>query len=234
MNGDGKNPLAVGWAAVKANAVPMVVLFCAAVALSIGYFTSPVVLDVLAPVAEWQRENGWIAAFVTCSVFCGLLPGAFILFVRRLEVACPWRTIAVQVLWSGICGVVSQIVFSLNARLFGMGTSFVTLILKTLVFQFVWVPLFYGPVGALVYLWMGSDFSSARFRRECTWRNWLSVLLPNLITNWALWIPCSFIVHLFPVELQVQLTGFANAFYSLLLIWIGRRMVLSGSATRSA
>ena len=46
---------------------------------------------------------------------------------------------------------------------------------------------------------------------------------PSLITNWALWIPCSFIVHLFPTDLQIQLTGFANAFYSLLLIWIGRQ-----------
>lgn len=70
---------------------------------------------------------------------------------------------------------------------------------------------------------MGCDFSLIRFRRECTWRSWVAVLLPNLITNWALWIPCSLIVHLFPTDLQIQLTGFANAFYSLLLIWIGRQ-----------
>lgn len=70
---------------------------------------------------------------------------------------------------------------------------------------------------------MGCDFSLIRFRRECTWRSWVAVLLPNLITNWALWIPCSLIVHLFPTDLQIQLTVFANAFYSLLLIWIGRQ-----------
>ena len=212
-----------GFASVRENLVPMVVLLGLAVALTAGYYTSPGVSAALSPLAGWQSENGWVAAFVTCGVFCGLLPGAFILLVKRLRVRCPGRTILVQVLWSGACGVVSQAVFSLNAYLFGTGIDFATLCLKTAVFQFAWVPLFYAPAGALIYFWMGCDFSVGRFRRECTWRNWLAVLVPNLMTNWALWIPCSFVVHLFPTELQIQLTGFANAFYGLLLIWIGRQ-----------
>ena len=213
----------VGLASARANLVPMVVLFGLAVVVSLGYFNVPEVSAALGPVVRWQDEYGWIAAFATCGVFCGLLPGVFVFLVRRLRVAHPWRTLLVQVGWSGICGIVSQVVFSLNAELFGTGTDLVTLGLKTLVFQFAWVPLFYAPVGALVYFWMGCDFSLIRFRRECTWRSWVAVLLPNLITNWVLWIPCSFAVHSFPTDLQIQLTGFANAFYSLLLIWIGRQ-----------
>lgn len=212
-----------GLSSVRANLVPMIVLLCLAAALAICYFSVPATATLLNPLARWQEESGWVAAFTTCGIFCGLLPGVFILFVRRLRVSSPGRTILVQVLWSGICGIVSQIVFSLNAEVFGTGTDLVTLGLKTLVFQFAWVPLFYAPVGALVYFWMGCDFSLVRFRHECTWRSWMAVLLPNLITNWALWIPCSLVVHLFPTDLQIQLTGFANAFYSLLLIWIGRQ-----------
>lgn len=46
--------------------------------------------------------------------------------------------------------------------------------------------------------------------------------MPNLLTNWAVWLPCSYVVFLFPTVLQVQLTGLVNSFYGLLLIWIGR------------
>ena len=130
--------------------------------------------------------------------------------------------IAVQTGWSGICGVASDYMFSLNAYLLGTGVDFLTLCVKTAICQFVWTPLFFAPLGAIVYFWMGRDFSPLRFRREMPPRFYYGLVLPNLLVNWALWIPVTFAIHTFPTPLQIQLSGLASALFSLMLLAIGR------------
>lgn len=207
---------------MRANAVPMVVLWTMAALMVTAYYWIPSAQVVFEPIRNWQITGGWMASFATCAFFCGFLPGVFLLTMKDLRVPHPYATLAVQMAWSGVCGVVSQGVYALNEHWFGAGTDFLTMTYKTAVFQFVSVPLFYGPVGALVYFWIGRDFSLRRCRAEWSDGFWWETLVPNLLTNWAVWLPCSYIVFLFPTVLQVQLTGLVNSFYGLLLIWIGR------------
>ena len=215
------SPLQSGWASVKANAVPMVVLWTMAVALMLGYYRVPWVADGLKPLHEWQDAQGWVAAFLNRFVFCGILPGVFILTMKTLKVRHPLAVILAQTLWSGICGIVSEWMYELNALWFGTGIDFWTLSVKTVVCQFVWTPFFFAPVGALVYFWIGRDFSVERCREDLTSEFWMQTFLPNLLVNWAIWIPCSMLVHMFPTALQIQLTGFVNAYFCLVLLWIG-------------
>ena len=200
----------------------MAVLWAVSVAMVLAYYVLPAVPAALEPLARWQRESGWLAAFLNRVVFCGLIPGAFIVCVKSLRPKHVVAVIAVQTVWSGICGVVSDWMFSLNARLFGTGVDFLTLCIKTAVCQFVWTPLFFAPLGAIVYFWMGRDFSILRFRRELPPRFYHGLVLPNLLVNWALWIPVTFAIHMFPTPLQIQLSGLASALFSLMLLAIGR------------
>jgi hypothetical protein len=48
-------------------------------------------------------------------------------------------------------------------------------------------------------------------------------VLPNLLVNWALWIPATYAIHMFPTPLQIQLAGLASALLSLMMLAIGRR-----------
>ena len=216
-----ESPWRIGWAAVKKNTLPMVVLWVVAAATVFAYYTISAVASALEPFARWQRDAGWVAAFLNRVLFCGLIPGVFIVCVKSLR---PKRVVAVivaQTLWSGICGVLSDCMFSFNARIFGTGVDFLTLCVKTSVCQFVWTPLIFAPLGSIVYFWIGRDFSAARFRSEMPSRFYYGLVLPNLFVNWVLWIPVTFAIHMFPTPLQVQLSGMASALFSLMLLAIG-------------
>ena len=200
----------------------MVVLWAVAAVLVLAYYTLPMVSVALEPLARWQRESGWLAAFLNRVLFCGFIPGLFIVGVKALRPKHVVAVLAVQTLWSGICGIVSDWMFSLNAHLFGTGIDFLTLFVKTAICQFVWTPIFFAPLGAIVYFWMGRDFSAARFRREMPDRFYYGLVLPNLLVNWVLWIPVTFAIHAFPTPLQIQLSGLASALFALMLLAIGR------------
>ena len=200
----------------------MLILWTASVALVIAYYTLPSVASALEPMARWQRESGWIAAFLNRVVFCGVIPGMFVLCVKALRPAHPVAVIVVQTLWSGLCGIVSDCMFSLNARLFGTGVDFLTLCVKTVICQFVWTPFFFAPLGSIVYFWIGRDFSVRRFRKEMPSRFYYGLVLPNLLVNWAIWIPVIFAINALPTPLQVQLSGLVSSLFSLMLLVIGR------------
>ena len=219
---DIRGAIRIGLASARANAVPMVVLWVMAGALVVGYYFVPGIEKGLEPVRQWQTDCGWVAAFLNRFMFCGILPGVFMLTMKTLSVPRPGLAIAAQTLWSGICGIVSGWMFELHALWFGTGTDFGTLCVKTAMQQFVWTPFFFAPVGALIYFWIGRDFSLARCRQEWLSGFWVETFLPNLFANWVVWFPCSMLVHMFPTALQIQLTGFVNAYFCLVLLWIGR------------
>ena len=216
------NPWGIGWEAVNKNRLPAVVLWVVSGVAVLAYYTLPAVPALLEPLARWQKESGWFAAFLNRVIFCGLVPGLFIVCIKSLRPKHVAAVLAVQTLWSGFCGVVSDWMFSLNAHMLGTGVDLLTLSAKTAVCQFVWTPVFFAPAGAVVYFWIGRDFSFARFRKEMPDRFYYGLVLPNLLVNWVLWIPVTFAIHSFPTPLQIQLSGLAAALFSLMLLAIGR------------
>ena len=223
MRGGTRNSFWIGWESAKANAVPMVVLWMASVALVFGYYFVPGVAAMLAPLKSWQDAWGWKAAFGNGFVFCGLLPGFFLLTVRALKVERPFPVMVTQSLWSGIGGVIGGWMYALNAAWLGEGLDFPTLAAKTAICQFLWTPVVFNPLGATVYAWIGGNFSLKAWRGRSPIDLWLTVALPNLLVNWAIWIPCTFIVSMFPTPLQIQLSGLINCFFALVQLSIGWR-----------
>ena len=215
--------IGAGLESIKTNAVPMALLWAAALSLVTGYYHCPAVVSALEPLCRWQTQSGWIASFLNRFFFCGVLPGVFILALKSLQAPHPLAVILAQTLLSGICGIVSGWMFELHAVWFGTGTDWATVLIKTIVYQFGWVVVFFMPFGATVYFWIGRNFSLRRTRAEWPRHFVGELLLPNLIVNWTIWVPLSLIVHLFPTPLQTQLTGLANAFLSLVLLTLGRR-----------
>lgn len=215
------SPWMVGWEAVTKNRLPMLVLWTVSTALVLAYYASPAVSAVLEPLARWQRESGWLAALLNRVMFCGMIPGMFIVCVKSLRPRHVAAVIAAQTAWSGLCGVASDCMFSLNAHIFGTGVDLLTLCVKTAVCQFVWTPFFFAPLGAAVYFWIGRDFSARRFRDEMPARFFQGLVLPNLLVNWAIWIPVTLAVNALPTPLQVQVSGLTASLFSLMLLSIG-------------
>ena len=222
MSEQTSSPWRKGWEAIKRNSLPTAVLWTVSVAMVLAYYTTPAVPAALEPLARWQKESGWIAAFLNRVIFCGVIPGVFIVCVKSLRPKHLTAVIAVQTIWAGICGIISDYMFSLNAVMFGTGVDFLTLCMKTATCQFVWTPVFFAPLGAIVYFWMGRDFSISRFRQELPPRFYYGLVFPNLLVNWFLWIPVTFAIHAFPTPLQIQLSGLTAALFSLMMLAIGR------------
>lgn len=224
MGARSENPFKIGWAAVRANAVPMAVLWAMAAGFVCAYYRLPVCRDLMEPFAAWHRDWGWRAAFICQALFCGLLPGAFLLLFRGIRPRRAGLTILAQTLWCGTFGIGVGEMFGLLAAWLGDDTSVSTLVLKTAFDQFVWTVLVVAPANAVFYFWVGRDLSFARTRREWPRQFFLRVFLPNLVANWCVWIPVIFTVFAFPLPLQILVCGMACSCWSLLCLQLGRRV----------
>ena len=223
MNGALSAAIRIGVASARVNLVPMFVLWTMAVGLAGAYFLVPSFRAVLDPVADWHRDWGWRAAFISQAIFCGAIPGVFLLSFRSIRPRRPILTILVQALWCGCFGICCNALFHLMARLFGDNAHVLTVLAKAAFDQFVWTVLVIAPANALFYFWLGRDLSFARARRERPRPFFRRMVLPNLIPNWMVWIPVSLVVFSFPFSLQIHVNGLVCTFWTLMCIQIGRR-----------
>ena len=200
----------------------MVVLWGFAVALVIGYYRIPAVSSELSVVAEWQVRGGHLAAFLNRVVFSGVIPWLFMLLFRSLR---PRHLVAVMIAVSVFCGtfgIVCEWMYLAHAAIFGTGIDAATLLKKTLSAQFIWTPLVFCPASTVFFFWVGCDFSFGRFSQEWPKDFLKRAMLPNLITNWMVWIPAIFVIHAFPTPLQIQLSGLVGSLWALMLLALGR------------
>ena len=102
---------------------------------------------------------------------------------------------------------------------------------KTAVDQFVWNVFLVTPSVSTFYFWIACGYSFARMQRDWP-KDWIrGLILPNLFANWCVWIPVVAAVYAFPRPLQIQVSGFATAFWVLMCLKIG---ALSRPATNGA
>ena len=219
-----KNVLRIGLAAVKANVVPMAALWTLSATLGAGYYLSPDVRSALDYLGRFQRDYGIWAGFASQFVFCGVIPCAFRLLVADIRTERPFLKSLLQSLWCGCWGIVYVGFYAVQARLFGAGSDFATLAVKTAFDQFLWSPLLPVPCMAFFCLWMENGFSLRRavwrFRHDFICRVWLANLLPN----WCIWIPAVLAIYAFPTVLQVQILGLVGSFWALVSLRLAKEI----------
>lgn len=227
----GNNPFAIGWKSVRANAVPMIALWMIALIVVLSYYLVPGIRASLEPLAKWQTEGGWYAAFLNRVVFCGVIPGLFLLLIRALRPRRPFLTIALQSCWCGLWGIVVDWFFSLLDQYVGSGADWATLAVKTSLDEFLLTPLLVAPADAVFFFWLGRDMSMRRVIRDWPTRFVTGLLAPNLISNWCVWVPAGFAIFAFPLPLQVQISGFLSSMWALMCLQIGVRSAQKGGGT---
>ena len=205
----------LAWQSVQSNAVPVFVLWLFAVVLIVSYRCVPAVANALEPLSRWQTESGWVAAFLNRVVFCGLLPGVFLVAVPSLRLRKVGWVVLAYSLWAGVWGILCDGFFTLQTWLFGSGHDAVTIIKKTLVDQLVWNVAICNPANAVFFPWVASGFSRLGRVRDN--------FLPMLISNWIVWWPVMAVVYLFPLPLQIQVVGLVGALWMLVALRSGRR-----------
>lgn len=213
-------PVRIGLESVRANVRPMLTLWTIAVTLALAYYFVPGVKHVFKPIGEWQDHMGWVAAFVNCAFFCGVLPYVVYLCKGRLGPRRPFLTAVLQALWSGFHGIICNWFFQMQSVWFGSGHDVRTLFVKMVVDQFVWTVLVMAPSNALFYALVGKWIEGTR--TEFSFRIYLqSDYLPNLFMGWCIWIPVIISVYTFPSSLQIQVLGFISASWVVVCREIG-------------
>ena len=186
-----------------------------AVLTVLAFYHVPAADVVFGPLTKWQTQSGCEAAFLNRVIFCGIIPGMFLLGVKSIRPPRPLLTIAVYSLWGGMWGVACDGFFTLQTVVFGAGTDLATLVKKTLVDQLVWNVFLCTSVNAVFFPWVARDFRR-RPMRSC--RDFMQDCLSMLVTNWIVWIPVTVAVYACPLPLQIQLVGFASSFWMLVAL----------------
>ena len=211
-------------ASVRANLLPMVVLWGLAVAAVAAYYLVPGTAGALKVFADWQVEYGKFASFVNRFVCGGVLPGVFLLAMPSIRPKRAVATVLAQAVWCGLMGIAVDVFFTLQGVWFGTEPSLGVAVVKTLVDQFGFCVLFVTQLNALFYAWVGNGFSFRRNGGGMT-RDWfVRSYLSNIVMNWAITIPTLVCVYSFPMELQITVSGFICAIWVLLAIFIGRKV----------
>ncbi|MBR5548829.1 MAG: Mpv17/PMP22 family protein [Kiritimatiellae bacterium] len=203
---------------VKANRMPMLVLWTLAIALVVAYDRFDAVAAALEPLARWQTQGGFAAAVLNRIAFCALLPGVFLFTIPSIRPPRPAATVLAYAAWGAAWGVLCDLFFTLQANVFGDGRDFATVAAKTLIDQLLWTALFCTPLNTLFFAWVASGFR--RIPIAATLR---TGFLPMLFVNWIVWWPVSAVVYMFPLPLQIQLVGLAGACWMLAALAAGTR-----------
>ena len=219
--------LSTAIASVRANLVPMLVLWALAAALLVFYYRVPGGAALLEPLLDWQTRGGWLAAFMNRVVLLGVLPGVFLLSVRSIRPPRPFLTVLAYAAWGGAWGVFDNVLFAFLAKCFGHGTDLGTLLVKTLVGQLIGTILVGLVPSVLFFRWVAADFSIVRMRAEWPQRFFRDACLSLLLANWIVWIPVYVCTYAFPLALQVQLFGLAGCFWMLVGLQTGRAAKMS-------
>jgi len=218
------SPWRVGLAGARANLIPGICLQIFALALLSAYFFHPTSRRLLEQLAVFRSETGLPFDFVSTALFGAVIP----FLVLKLRAATRTRYAFPQMafitaFWA-YKGIEVSLFYQLQAYLFGSGHDALTIILKTLVDQYVYCPLVAIPATWLVYTLAEHHFDRAPIVCELRTPGFYTrCVLPVLIANWCIWTPAVGLIYLLPTALQLPLQNIVLCFFTLLLAFITKR-----------
>lgn len=214
----------LGWGGARANLIPALSLWMVGLALVLGYYQLSPMRETLDEIGRWKLAWSPWFAIVSTSLFGSLIP---CLIQRILAPRSPTRPSAPQVfglvIFWAIMGAQIDLLYLLLADLFGEGNDPTTIIKKTLVDQFVWVPLLAIPETVLGYLLIEKKGSLLACREALRRKSFFQRAIPLMIATWVVWVPAVSLVYLFPSALQLFLMNVILALWSLILTFFSKQ-----------
>jgi hypothetical protein len=215
-------PLAAGIAALRRFLRPFVLIQLAAVGLVLAYYQSATVRAFCGTLAAIKIAGGLPFAAWTASLAGGILPEVAKLAgdPRRFTVRGRRGEILFNLAFFAFNGMVIDLLYRGEARLFGFDAAAATVAKKVLFDQFVFTPLWLPLIIAL-FSWRRVGFSPAAtvalLRIPGFYR---TRVVPLLLPAWCFWIPMVSIIYALPLPLQFLLFVLALGAWSLIMVFI--------------
>ncbi len=208
-----------GIAAATRNRVPAMALWIFGAVLITSYHYIPAVHDGLESVGRLKTSWGWVFSMISTGIFGGLIPVLLPKLLNHDRAKISLEIVIFSTLLWAYKGIETDYFYRLQGVLFGTSADIATIAIKTLIDQFVWVPLF-GLVNVMMfYCWRDNGYS---FRR--TWQSlgaawYWSQVLPVLFANWVVWIPAVLMIYALPSALQIPVQNLILCFWVLVLVF---------------
>lgn len=213
-------PLQQVRAAVKANLLPGLVLWCGLAVLVLAYAWSPTVQSGLAAWGRAKQAGGYPFAFFSYAAFAVLVPEA----LGQLLLKQPWRKtmwadMAYATLVFGCVGITVDVFYVLQVQLFGEGNDTATIVKKMLVDQFIYSPITNFAVIAL-FAWREDGYRASTWRRVVSADFLTTRYLPLMVALWCVWIPGVLAIYCMPTALQFPVASLILSFWILIFKFI--------------
>lgn len=220
-----RTPLALGWEAARANAVPAFILQAMMVALLVAYYVNPATAHALNRLAEYKQEQGLFFVIVAAIAAGALLPELFVIcfFQRGHPRRENLRNLAFTVPTWAIDGLLVDAMYRGMAGWLGDVVTGPVVLAKIGIDMLGYNPFFAAPAEVLVYEWKNTRISWSSVRRALTWEHYRDKIVPTLLATWAVWIPLVAVIYSLPLALQFPLFSLALTFWVLLLTYMTNR-----------
>ena len=218
------SPLRAALQAARANLVPGLVLQTFAGAIVAAYYLHPASRAALEALAEFRGRVGMPFAIVSTALFGAVIPFAIVALTPSTRGRYTFGQMGGLTAFWAYKGVEISLFYAIQARLFGEGQDAFTIVIKTVVDQFIYGPLLATPLTWLAYAWAEHRFDTRALGQDLRRpRLYAERIFPLLVTSWVVWVPAVAIIYLLPTALQLPLQNIVCCFFTLLIIFMTRR-----------
>ncbi|WP_269523887.1 hypothetical protein [Coraliomargarita parva] len=209
------------WAAILAfQLMALAVVLC--------YYWVDGSAEIFARIAEFKQGAGLVFAAISTLFSGGVIPEIFKFFIRPKDQPTPSvGELGHQLLMWAWLGVLVDLFYRLQTHLFGEQVNWQSLLIKTSFDQLVFTPLVTIPLIVSWFMLREVHYNPAAFIKQLHPGNVGRRLLPVWATSLIFWPVTLMIVYALPPVLQFPLYLFANAAFSILMIFILRRPELT-------
>ena len=202
---------------IKVNLVPGLVLQAFAIALLILYYNLDPVKNACNEIANLKTKYGYLFSGLSTALFGGFLPWLFLIYRGSIKKT-QWIShgLFFCIFWF-YKGIEVDLLYRMQAVMFGNGTDISTITKKVAFDQFVYNFLYACASITICYMWKDNGFSIKETKKKIN-KETFTVTLPSVIVStWIVWIPTTAVVYSLPGALQVPLFNIVLCFFVLMV-----------------
>lgn len=212
----------------QTNWRPMVSIQLIALSLVVLYYSVEGARATFENIAQFKEQSGLWFAVIATIISGGILPELVKRIFRPKRSQAPSiGEFLHQLGYWALIGILVDRFYQFQATLFGHGIDAVTLFSKMLVDQFLFTPLVSMPLTVLWFLLWEVRYQPRAFLSQAKLSLILERMLPVYAVVLSFWPAMLLVIYSLPQLLQFPLFQLGNAAYSILMIFVIRRLASS-------
>jgi len=191
----------------------------------LGYYFYPPTTEWLDAMARVKARWGFVYSAGAAVIAGALLPELLRILVfqkGRIQRRNGQNLMYTMPFW-GIMAVTVDILYRTQAVWFGSEVTFAVVVKKVVFDQFIYSPLFSGPLTVWFYDFKNRGPQVTPPREFLTWRHYRAAVLPVMFATWGVWIPVVSILYSVPPLLQIPMYILALTLWVMIYTWMSEQ-----------